>query len=130
MVDRAIISVAVTVLLVVLAVALLLLVLPLFQRLEFDLLCQDQVRRMDAAGGLNAVQTAEFAAILTGRGYTVERLEATVSAPFGQDLTLNVRATRRQHQVAADFTLKEVVVSLHFTRTVICRKIITAAGEP
>ncbi len=130
MIDRAIMGISVAVVLTVLAVALLLLVLPLFQRLEFDLVCQAYVRRMDAGGGLASAQLSALAAELTGRGYSVEVLDASASAPFGGSLTLSVQVSRQQRQVAPDLTLKEGILSLSFTRTVICRRIITAAGEP
>lgn len=130
MIDRAIMGVSVVVLLTILALALFLLVLPLFQRLGFDMLCQDWVRRMDAGGGLSSSQLAVFAAELASRGYAVDQLEATAAALFGGTLRLNVRVSRRERRIAPDMTMKEAVVSSSFTRSVICRKIATAAGDP
>lgn len=130
MIDRAILSTAVAILLMILAVALLLLVLPLFQRLAFDLICQDYVRRMDAGGGLTSGQLAALAAELAGQGYTVDRLEVSGSVPFGGDLILDVQVSKLQRRVSPALTMEDAIVCLRFTRTVICRKIVTAAGEP
>ncbi len=129
MIVQAISSFAVTALLVVLALALLLLVLPLFERLSFDLLCQEYVQRMDAAGGLSSTKLSALANTLRQRGYTVNKISAPANAPFGGDLTLTIQATKPERRIQPDFSMKETKVTYNFSRTVICRKILTAAGE-
>ena len=130
MIDRVVITISLVALLTILAIALFLLSLPLFQRLEFDLICQEYLMRMDAGGGLTSIQAGQLRADLTARGYCIENLTASSSAPFGGDLTLSLVASRQHKRMGMDLTMKEVGVSLTYYRTVICRKIITDAGDP
>ncbi len=129
MIDHAITGVAVAVFLTILAIALFLLVLPLFQRLSFDMLCQDYVRRMDAGGGLSGSQLNALGNELKQLGFTVTKLTAPPNALFGNDLTLTVQAVKAEKRVSPNLTTKILQVSYSFKRTVTCRKIITAAGE-
>jgi len=130
MIDKAILSVVLTVLLISLTVAVMLLIVPLYHRIEFDQLCQAQLMRMEAAGGSTDEQIGLFKADLTAAGFRVVRLSATPSAPFGGELVLHVEATRDSRQIRADLSMKEVRLSLTFQRSVLCRKIVTDAGEP
>ena len=129
MIVQAISSFAVTALLVVLTLALLLLVLPLFERLSFDLLCQEYVQKMDAAGGLSGTKLSDLASTLRERGFTVKKLTAPANAPFGGDLTLTIQATKPEHRIQPNLSMKAINVNYNFSRTVTCRKIETAAGE-
>lgn len=130
MIDRVVISISLVTLLTILTIAVLLLVFPLFQRIEFDLICQSYLMRMDAGGGMSASRLEQLRAELTGKGYQIQKLDAPASAPFGSDMTLSVQANRLDRRVGPDLTMKEVSVSLNYSRTIICRKIITDAGEP
>lgn len=130
MIDRAVISISLVTLLVIIAVAVILLIFPLFQRIEFDMICQNYLMRMDAGGGLTTTQTEQLRADLTAKGYRVDNLSASSSASFGADLTLAVQVSRRDKQIGVDLTMKEVSVLSTYHRTVVCRKIITDAGEP
>lgn len=130
MIDRVVISITLVTLLTILTIAALLLVLPLFQRIEFDLACQSYLMRMDAGGGMSAARLEQMRAELTGMGYQVQKLEAPSSAPFGGDMTLSVQVARVDRRVGPDLAMKEVRVSLSFHRTIVCRKIMTDAGEP
>ena len=130
MIDKVVISIWLTVLLTILTVAIFLLIIPLYHRIEFDHLCQDQLMRMEMAGGLSSAEANRFRQALQAAGYQVGRLAAPVSVSFGGDLTLLVEATRPGRRIGVDLTMKEVAVSFTFHRTVLCRKIITDAGDP
>lgn len=130
MIDKAILSVVLTVLLVSLTVAVLMLIVPLYHRIEFDQLCQAQLLRMEAAGGSTDEQIGLLKADLISAGFRVVRLSATSTAPFGGELVLFVEAARDSQQISSDLSMKEVSLSLSFHRSVLCRKIITDAGEP
>ena len=130
MIDKAILSVVLTVLLISLTAAVLLLIVPLYHRIEFDQLCQAQLMRMEATGGSTDEQIGLFKADLTSAGFRVIRLSATSSAPFGGELVLYVEAARDSRRISPDLSMKEVSLSLSFHRSVLCRKIVTDAGEP
>lgn len=130
MIDKVVISIWLTAILTILTVAIFLLIIPLYHRIEFDSLCQEQLMRMEIAGGLSSAEATRFKQAIQAAGFQVDRLAAPVSAPFGSDLTLFVEATRPGRRIGVDLTIKEAVLSFTFHRTVLCRKIITDAGEP
>jgi len=130
MIDRVIVSISLAVLLTILTVAAFLLIVPMFQRMEFDIACQSYLMRMEAGGGMTATQKSQLRQVLTEMGYQVNKLSASASAPYGGDLSLHVQAARTDRRIGPDLTMKEVVVSLSFYRTVVCRKIVTSAGDP
>lgn len=130
MIDKFVVSIWLTALLTILTIAIFLMILPLYHRMEFDHLCQEQLMRMEMAGGLSTAEASRFRQALQEAGYQVGRLAAPVSAPYGDDLTLLVEANRPGRRIGTDLTMKEVSLSFTFHRTVLCRKIITDAGEP
>ncbi len=130
MIDKVLVSVWLAMTLTILTMAVFLLIIPLYHQVEFEHLCQAQLMRMEMSGGMTVAQGNSFRQALTDSGFQVTRLSAPSSAAYGSDLTLLVEATRTSQQVGMDLTMKEVILSFTFHRTVLCRKIITAAGEP
>lgn len=130
MIDRVVISISLVTLLTIVTIAVFLMIVPLFQRMAFDLVCQSYLMRMESRGGMSSAQAEQMRSELTEMGYQVNSLTASASAPFGGDLTLYVQATRSDRRIGTDLAMKEVIVSLNYQRTVVCRKIITDAGDP
>jgi hypothetical protein len=129
MLDRTLVAVVSAVLLVALLAGMLDLLLPLFRRAEFDLLCRTALLRMDALGGLPQEERASLSASLEAAGFRDVSVTAGEGVPFGAPLLLEVRAALTVRRIGAGFREREEVKRLWFRKETVCRRIATYAEE-
>ena len=129
MLDRTLVAVVASVLLVALTVGMVDMLVPFLRRAEFDALCREALFRMDAIGGLPEMQREELAVALVDAGFSDVSVDATEGAPFGAPLVLEVHATIGVHRVGDSSVESEEVATLWFRKETICRRIASYAGE-
>ena len=130
MIDKAIGTVVIGILLIALSVQLLLSAIPLFRRMEFDAVCHAYVRIMDQAGCLSEDDRNRLIADLAARKFDVEYLGGTWSGIYGDELSMIVRASFASWQLTADLTLKEVHRSFTYQANLLCRKMFDFGVAP
>jgi len=130
MVDKLLISVFATILAVVIAMQVLLCSLPLFRRLEFDAVCHKYTLLMDRAGGLDGELSANLRRELYDRGFLLNQLSGTPSTNYGGNLELFVIVSFKSNRLTSSLVAEEVIISLEYQSSTICRVLKNYAVVP
>ncbi len=121
MIDKLLASVFALLMMVVISMQLLLWSLPLFKRLEFDAICHRYTQIMDQQGGMSAELKSRLASELASRDFTLAKVSATDHAAYGQPLNLYIQADFASSRFDSVFDLKEVIISVEYQSSTVCR---------
>ena len=130
MIDKMLVTFISGCLAVILAMQLLLYSLPLFRRLEFDAVCSKYTMLMDRAGGFDNRLANELRRTLDERGFKISSLSGTSSAPYGADLDLHVGASFASCRFRSDLIPEEVIISLDYQSSTVCRVLKSYGAAP
>ena len=130
MVDKLLVSVFAALLAVIVAMQIMLCFLPIFRRIEFDAVCHKYTLLIDRAGGLDGKLSAKLRQELFSRGFLINQLNGTASASYGGNLDLYVVASFPSIRLGASLIAEEVVLSLEYQSSTICRVLKNYAAVP
>jgi hypothetical protein len=130
MIDKMLVSVVASGLMVIVFMQMVLLGLPLFQKMEFDAICHKYVLLMDRAGGMDALLAGMLQQELTERGFAVTRVDGSETAGYGEELDLSVSARFSTCSIRRDLLLEEVSLSVSYQSSTVCRVLKSYTEDP
>jgi len=124
MAERAILFAIMLVILVVFLVVLVEHFEPLSAKADMNAYCRNAMIKMEIEGGLKNNICSELEAALAARGFTNIVINAPVSVPYGERMTLSVQASYTYSKLTGVFTRENVTQEMSYVKTTTSRKVI------
>ncbi len=121
MIDKLLITVCCLIVGLAIAMQMFYYSLPLFKRLEFDMICHAYVSKMDQQGGLTAEQKSELADHLVLKDFQIQHMEITAQGEYGQPLLFEVTVSFLSRKLNAGLAFSDNPLQFSYSADLLCR---------
>ncbi len=123
MLDKALVSIMTTIIILIIFVSMMGMMLSIIQKIEFNLDCKATLYEMDMTGGLTFASRQKLEDKLIESGCVNIIINAPQQVQYGEWMTLTVSCNVKSYQWTNTFQKEEGMLYFSYNRKIISRKI-------